>query len=102
MERAILVQVPEVPFNIPSSEISLRLFGETASEAQKRSLRRAIQSLAGKGLIVTRLEVQKTWVRDVVATARPGGGGYKKTDRGGRRLGSATMNVLSRPVSKAA
>lgn len=91
--------VPEAPMTMPSSEIARRLFGQGPTGAQLRGLRRAIQSLAGKGLVVTKLEEGPVWVRDVTATARPGGGGYRKVDHGGYRLGHAVMHHVSRPVS---
>jgi hypothetical protein len=98
MERAVLDLVPQSPRNILASDVARHLFGPEPTQAQLRSMRRAFRSLADKGLVVTRLEPGPTWVRDVFATARPGGSGYRKVDRGGHRLGSAVMNVLSRPI----
>ena len=91
--------VPQAPRSIPSREIARRLFGATPTEAQRRSMRRAVRSLAGKGLVIAELRTEPTLVRNVTGYARPGGSGYRKVDRGGHRLGHAMMNTLSRPAA---
>jgi len=96
LERAVLDLVPEAPKTTHTAQIALTLFGEQATEAQRRSMRRAVTSLARKGLLEKHLDTRPAWVRDVVASARPGGSGYWKRDRGWK-LGESQQNVLSRP-----
>jgi hypothetical protein len=59
VERAVLGVVPErrgrYAYSITSAEIAREVFGAAPTEAQLRSLRRAIRSLAAKGLIDTEL-----------------------------------------------
>lgn len=87
--------VPPARYTIPISELAGHLFGGEPTESQKRSLRRAVRSLAAKGLIRTELKLEPVMVHDVVAGAGPGGSGYWKRDRG-HRLGKARMNVIRR------
>jgi hypothetical protein len=94
MERAVLDYVPSRPHDITSGDIARKLFGKNRTEAQLRSMRRAIASLVRKGLVQSELKVQPTLVRDVVASDTPGRG-YLKFDRG-VRLGHAVMHTLTR------
>ena len=94
----MLELVPQAPNTILSNEVASRLFGAEPTEAQRRSMRRAIRSLADKGLVNTQVKPSPAMFRDVVATAWPDGSHYRKVDRGGHRLGTARMNVLSRPA----
>jgi hypothetical protein len=58
VERAVLGLVPERRDRyayITSAEIAQRLYGHEPTEGQRRSLRRAIRSLAAKDLIDTEL-----------------------------------------------
>ena len=79
--------VPEAPKNMPSSEIARRLFGTEPTDAQLRGLRRAVRSLADKGLVVTKLAEGPLMVRDVVVGGTAGR--PRMVDRG-YRLGHAS------------
>jgi hypothetical protein len=96
MERAVLDLIPVAPKTTHSAQLAQTLFGEQATEAQRRSMRRAVTSLARKGLLEKRLDTAPVWMRDVIGGAGPGGSDHWKRDRGWK-VGHARQNVLSRP-----
>lgn len=79
MERAVLGYVPNAPGAITSTGIAANIFGTEPTEPQLRSMRRAIASLARKGLIVTWTEQYLSVVRGKVA------GAYRAPDQTWRR-----------------
>jgi hypothetical protein len=100
MERAVLDHVPGAPGAVTSTGIAVNIFGPEPAEPQLRSMRRAIASLARKGLIITWTEPAPSAIRGTVA------GAYRAPDHSwhrwerdpGLRYGDRLKTVCQRPA----